>query len=902
VSDDVAVRLPDGTAGTVPASQVSQLPEGSKPMSAAEVAAEKKAIALDKKYEFRDGNIGQAAAGLAAATVAGGARGASLGLSDYLASEFGGREYLNEVKEAFPVASTVGEAGGMLGLAAATGGAGAAAEGATAARLGGGLLARVGAAGARGFAEGAIQGVGSAISESSLKNTDLTGQALIAAGLTGGGVGLGLGAGLSALGAGIGKLRAPKAVAPTAQAYETLAAGAYRTPAPGVGQALREEVEAGAAGKATKGAARTSIEETAPSVEVNIGPAKQRTVFDQGADAIAANPLVRAEEKAGLKSVWERRDAVLRNEEETIQKATRGFAKSLDDELAASRRVDMQSFGDAKSSQMEKLLDKAKFAEQMDESIGFVTRANEVVSTWRNDVTSGLGPSAIKEWDGYIRKMAASESSGALHTTMDNMKRWLGRQAQFGKGPYGLSVAAREMDALYQGEGGLMRLLESDVWGSSAAKAQREINAATSAYMAEGDILRRKFTTQYGSEAGRPLYRADPAALSSHFNKLTDVAADLESEGVRNYISARERMLDAMGKNYSFDASTTKALGEAKKSLANMRGTYEASVNDAALTNQVKKALESERARSIGGLAGAVLDTATKPYTTMQRLASLEQQTQNVVVKITGGTRKLVAEAEPAAAAVGKPTLSAPRRTGPGFFSQLLDSAKPASDVAKTGATMVAGRAASDYERRAEQLNRLKSDPAGIADRVGGALGPNSTAAPKATAVATATAIRGIEFLAEKMPPGRTDPYSAQPMLERPRISDAEASKFRRFLAAADDPTIVLDEAAKGTLTREHVEAVKAIYPALYEEMQVQVMESLATSRKKLSYSRRIQLGILLDIPTDKTLSPDFVSAIQGTYAQGAGDAESPPPPPARPINVAGSLQTATQSAVESAE
>ena len=114
---------------------------------------------------------------------------------------------------------------------------------------------------------------------------------------------------------------------------------------------------------------------------------------------------------------------------------------------------------------------------------------------------------------------------------------------------------------------------------------------------------------------------------------------------------------------------------------------------------------------------------------------------------------------------------------------------------------------------------------------------------------------------------------------------------------------MVYEAARKGTLTREHVEAVKAIYPKLYAEMQVAVMESLASSRQKLSYARRIQLGILLDIPTDKTLSPDFQKAVQGTYqASGPQDAESPPPTLSRPIDVATGLQTATQAATEGEE
>lgn len=895
---EIAVRLPDGTAGTVPASQADQLPAGTKALSDAEVAAERKRIDSDKKYGGTGGQV--AAVGLGAA------RGASLGLSDWLAANVGAADYVTGVREANPIASTVGEVGGLVGIAAATGGAGAAAEAGLAARLGGGALARVGAAGLRAGAEGFVQGVGSAIGESALNNTDLTAEAAIANGLKVGAVNALGGAALKGIGEGYSALRAPK---PTAQAYETLAAGAYRTPAPGVGQALREEVEAGAAGAAKKtGGARAVLEDTGPSVEVSVGPGKQSaSLFDKGADAVAANPLTKAEEKGTLKSVWERRNTVLQNEDEALQGATRNFAKGLDEELGASRRVDLQSFGDAKVSQMAKLVDGAKIGEQSAALIDWMTEANRIVQTIGKDATAGLGPSAVRQWDTYMAKLASAMERGdsvALHTTTDNLKRWVGKQAGFGKGPFGLSVAQKEMDALYQGEGGLMKLLESDVWGDAAAKAQREINAATSAYLNEGDLLRKKFTTQFGSEAGRPLYRADPAALSSHFGRLTNVAADLEAEGVRGYVSARRRMLDALEKNYTFDKGTAGELQKAKGALDRMEATYETSVKDAALVNQVKKALEGERARSLGGIAGAVLDTATKPYTTLQRLASLEQQTQSVLVKITGGTRKLVAEAEPGAvgAAGAVDRMGAPKRAGVGFFSGLLDSAKGAGEAAKTGAAFGSARTQTEYERRANQVNRLRSDPTALANRVGDALGGVSSSAPKVQAAATVTAIRGMEFLSDKLPKGREDAYSAQPHLERPRVSDAEAARFKRYLAAADDPTIVFDEAKKGTLTREHVEAVKAIYPSLYDEMRVQIMESLATSKKKLSYTRRIQLGILLDLPTDKTLSPEFLSAIQGTYTQGAGEAESPPPALSRPINVAGSLETATQAAVGGAE
>jgi hypothetical protein len=76
-------------------------------------------------------------------------------------------------------------------------------------------------------------------------------------------------------------------------------------------------------------------------------------------------------------------------------------------------------------------------------------------------------------------------------------------------------------------------------------------------------------------------------------------------------------------------------------------------------------------------------------------------------------------------------------------------------------------------------------------------------------------------------------------------------------------------------------------------------MQELVTSKSELPYGRRIQLGILLDLPTDQTLAPDFVSAIQATYSASEKAGVEPPPPQLSQLDVAGSLQTSTQSAAE---
>jgi hypothetical protein len=220
------------------------------------------------------------------------------------------------------------------------------------------------------------------------------------------------------------------------------------------------------------------------------------------------------------------------------------------------------------------------------------------------------------------------------------------------------------------------------------------------------------------------------------------------------------------------------------------------------------------------------------------------------------------------------------------------------ASLAPMGITLT-GDKRKDYASISNHLTASAGDPVRTTDRLSRALGDLPQHAPKAAQSVIDTTLKGSSFLLSKLPPSRKDPYSLQPQLEKgSRASDSEISKFMHYAEGVDDPMIVLREAKAGTLTRDHVEAVKSVYPNLYDEMRQQVMRALVDTKAELPYERRIQLGILLDIPTDKTLAPDFLRAIQATYssAEKAG-AETPPPTLSRPINVANTLQTATQTA-----
>jgi hypothetical protein len=195
-----------------------------------------------------------------------------------------------------------------------------------------------------------------------------------------------------------------------------------------------------------------------------------------------------------------------------------------------------------------------------------------------------------------------------------------------------------------------------------------------------------------------------------------------------------------------------------------------------------------------------------------------------------------------------------------------------AKGAIKAAAPMIAGKSAeeklSSYRDRVKQLTAFQTNPALATQTLATRLGDLPTVAPKVAAAVTDTVIRGNGFLFSKMPPPRIDTASLTPQLEPVgEVSPIELSRFARYAAAVDDPLSVLESARNGDLTPESVEAVKTVYPRLYDRMREEVMTHLMTAEKPLTYEAKVTLGTLLDLPTDGTMTPDFRAAMSANYA-----------------------------------
>lgn len=172
--------------------------------------------------------------------------------------------------------------------------------------------------------------------------------------------------------------------------------------------------------------------------------------------------------------------------------------------------------------------------------------------------------------------------------------------------------------------------------------------------------------------------------------------------------------------------------------------------------------------------------------------------------------------------------------------------------------------------------------------------------APGTATGLVAARVRARDFLLEKAPRELLGDDPLQPHLKRPVPSRPELEKFARYMRTVDDPLSVLDDLNDGRLSKEQVEALRVVYPAVYADLEKRIVEKLTDSTERVPYLKRVQLGLLLGIPTDKSLQPHRVAMSQAIYAppgQGPGaTAAAPSAPRGRGTNGAIGKSMATSS------
>lgn len=185
-----------------------------------------------------------------------------------------------------------------------------------------------------------------------------------------------------------------------------------------------------------------------------------------------------------------------------------------------------------------------------------------------------------------------------------------------------------------------------------------------------------------------------------------------------------------------------------------------------------------------------------------------------------------------------------------------------------------------DFQQLSQHITGLASNPIALTDATAQVANVLDHGTPESRQIALATQgklIDAVGYLNSQLPKPSTPPVPFQAQTWEPTQQEV-----RSFLDKAEivrDPLSVFHHLESGTLTDDHVAAMKALYPRTYESIQKAVMEtSTLPNAPKLPYTARIRLSRLMGVQLDQ----QNVAALQSTFgppgATPGGPQNSPPP------------------------
>lgn len=480
--------------------------------------------------------------------------------------------------------------------------------------------------------------------------------------------------------------------------------------------------------------------------------------------------------------------------------------------------------------------------------------------------------------DRSIQK-GGKEATADAFMAMDNAKRSVGQMRV--KAARSGFVKDR-FEQLYER---YRKSLESeDLWGKGAAQAQQEINGVWAPMIGNAEQFSKKFMSKSGQREGfEPIYTADPTKLDTYLKNLGTGKNQLADEVFDRQIRLQKEFQDVVRKHYDLPEDVSKKLDDATVAADKIRTRLNELTDVIRTRNQLEdldsgfnaSGVGATIGATVGGAAGSVTGTpglgaglgatvgsalagaATSPKRAVQSLSTLGDMTKRM-------RRQTNDRAE---AYVAKVTQDKPDKSPPPL---------PRRDKLVPSALTPA--ALESFREEVDHILDATTNPQATAEAASERLGDVAQAAPNTSAKAVQTATRAAQYLRQQIPPAATQRRNAlTPHLrEDIRAPDTDVASFLRTLRAVQDPSTVLEDLENGTLTLEGVDALRNVYPRMYDSLVMSVFEQLAEAEKPVPYEHRVRLGILLGQPTDPSLEPDFIATMQEAVTRPPQD-EQPP-------------------------
>lgn len=202
-----------------------------------------------------------------------------------------------------------------------------------------------------------------------------------------------------------------------------------------------------------------------------------------------------------------------------------------------------------------------------------------------------------------------------------------------------------------------------------------------------------------------------------------------------------------------------------------------------------------------------------------------------------------------------------------------------ASNVARAARSAVPRVTVEAYNAAVRESRDLT--PESLTRRLGQNTAALASIAPETHQAVINRGLAAAASIEAAIPQGdRMRPNEMQPHLRRSSpVSESERARFMAHKAAVENPQIILDAIRDQTLTPDQAQVLHDVYPAMYEEMQREIMRQVSSMEAPLPYQARLRLGVLLNAATDPSLAPDVVQVLQMGYSAAVSTTQGPPPP-----------------------
>jgi len=240
-------------------------------------------------------------------------------------------------------------------------------------------------------------------------------------------------------------------------------------------------------------------------------------------------------------------------------------------------------------------------------------------------------------------------------------------------------------------------------------------------------------------------------------------------------------------------------------------------------------------------------------------ILTLEQQKAKVDAKVVDAVKRLVTHPAPVKPAPTFP--KAPAAKGKGKTKPKAKPTRPRARPAAVTAVEMYSHTQEDLRDSALNMHALAENQEVLATHLAEQLAPLSSVAPRIAEHIAVTTTNAVGFLADKAP--RPPPETFETREQEWIPPSHKLSAFGRYARAVQRPLSVLDDLAANRVSREGVEALQAVYPALYADVKGQVLAELARGGKAMPFSSRAQISIFLGMPIAALMANANVAKLQ---------------------------------------